>query len=73
MDDRNRNYVTNDVLLRQMVDLTDITMPNEKKKKFKTPCCVPVEYTGLWVATVRKGKVKWELWRDAIPSRCGCR
>ena len=73
MDDRNRNYVTDDVLFRQMADLNNITTSDEEKKKFKTPCCVPVEYTGMWLATKGKGKVKWKLWKDAIPSRCGCR
>jgi len=74
IDDRNRDYATNDnVLLRQMADLSNIAISNRKKKKFKTPCCVPVGYTGLWLATMRNGKLKWDLWRYAIPSRCGCR
>ena len=70
LDVRDQDYVTNDVLLRQKVDLTSIPISSDKKKKFKTPCCVPVAYTGLWVVN---SKNEWMFLDKAIPTRCGCR
>ena len=70
VDVRDQDYVTNDVLLRQKVDLTNIPISSDKKNKFKTPCCVPVAYTGLLVVNQNNQLVYLD---KAIPSKCGCR
>ena len=73
LDARVRNYVTHDVLLRQMADLKTTSISDDKKKKFKSPFCVPVEYTGMWMTRRTTNGGKREFWSKAIPSRCGCR
>ena len=73
LDANDNTYVTYDVLIRQLANLDDVPLSDDQKKKFKTPCCVPVEYTGLWVTLATAEGVKKKLWSKAIPSRCGCR
>ncbi|KAJ7333738.1 hypothetical protein OS493_015826 [Desmophyllum pertusum] len=74
VDARARKYLTYNVLFRQMANLDGISLPREKKRRFKTPCCVPIEYTGLEVTILTEnGTTKKDIWSDLIPAKCGCR
>ena len=73
LDAREQNYVTHDVLIRQIANLTHVRLSDEQKEKFKTPCCVPIEYMGDRVTIATTKGVKTVIWDTATPSRCGCR
>ena len=70
---RDNSYVTYNVLIRQLANLDKVPLSEGQKKKFKTVCCVPVEYTSLQVVLVSHEGVRKKLWIDSIPTRCGCR
>ena len=73
LDAKDNTYVTYDVLIRQLANLDDVPLSADQKKKFKSPCCVPVEYASLRVTLANAEGVRKELWINAIPLRCGCR
>ena len=73
LDAKDNTYVTDDVLIRELANLDDVPLSDEQKKKFKTPCCVPIEYTSLSVTLATENGARKRLWTKAIPINCGCR
>ena len=72
-DAKDNTYVTDDVLIRHLANLDDVPLSDDQKKKFKTPCCVPIEYTSLWVTLATAKGARKMLLINAIPLSCGCR